>query len=84
MSDKILRLEDLDTYDVELKKNIQENYLEPLEAKSLPVVNETLNGKILQVVDGKWAVVAPTTIYVGGATPTSDIGEDGDLYLQID
>lgn len=54
------------------------------QSKLLPDVDATANGKILQVVDGAWAVVTPTVIYVSAAEPTDEIGEEGDLYLQTD
>lgn len=79
-NDKFISLDSLKEYN----KQMKETYIEPLEAKSLPVVNETLNGKILQVVNGVWTVVTPTAIYVGTTEPTNEIGADGDLYLQTD
>lgn len=48
----------------------------------LPAVTAADNGKILQVVNGAWAVVMPTTVYTGTDTPLSSIGNDGDIYLQ--
>lgn len=52
--------------------------------KLLPDVSSEDNGKMLMVVNGAWATINPTVIYVGAAEPTNDIGDDGDLYLQED
>ncbi len=48
----------------------------------LPAVTAADNGKILKVVNGAWALVDPVTIYSGASAPSSDLGEDGDIYLQ--
>jgi hypothetical protein len=80
MGDKFISLNSLKKYN----KQMREEYITPLEAKSLPVVDEASNNKILQVVNGVWTVVSPTVIYVGSDEPTNEIGEDGDLYTQID
>jgi hypothetical protein len=48
----------------------------------LPAVTATDNGKILQVVNGAWALVTPTTVYTGTDVPLASIGNDGDIYLQ--
>ena len=48
----------------------------------LPAVTASDNGKILRVVNGAWALVDPTTIYTGSGQPSSDLGTDGDIYLQ--
>lgn len=48
----------------------------------LPAVTATDNGKILQVVNGAWALVTPTTVYTGTDVPLSSVGNDGDIYLQ--
>lgn len=61
-----------------------QEYVDAYVPKMLPEVTQAENTKVLQVVNGAWNVVAPTVIYVGEAIPTSEIGEDGDLYLQID
>ena len=49
---------------------------------TLPTVTSSDNGKILQVVNGAWALVTPTAIYSGTSTPNNSTGNDGDLYLQ--
>ena len=48
----------------------------------LPAVTASDNGKILQVVNGAWALVSPTTVYTGTDVPLSSVGNDGDIYLQ--
>lgn len=48
----------------------------------LPTVTSQDNGKILQVVDGQWALVTPSTIYTGQGAPDNLLGVDGDIYLQ--
>ena len=48
----------------------------------LPAVTASDNGKILQVVNGAWALVTPTTVYTGTDVPLSSVGSDGDIYLQ--
>lgn len=48
----------------------------------LPSVTSQDNGKILQVVNGQWALVTPSTIYTGQGAPDNLLGIDGDIYLQ--
>lgn len=48
----------------------------------LPTVSSTDNGKILQVVNGVWTLVTPTTIYTGSGVPDDNQGNNGDIYLQ--
>jgi hypothetical protein len=49
----------------------------------LPSVTSSDNGKILQVVEGEWAVVSPLTLYSGTGEPDNSQGNNGDIYLQI-
>lgn len=49
---------------------------------TLPTVTSSDNGKILQVVNGAWALVTPVTVYTGTSTPNSSQGNNGDLYVQ--
>ena len=49
----------------------------------LPTVSSSDNGKVLQVVNGQWQLVTPTTIYSGTGTPDNSQGNNGDLYMQI-
>ena len=48
----------------------------------LPTITSQDNGKILQVVNGAWNLVTPSTIYTGQGTPDNLLGIDGDIYLQ--
>ena len=48
----------------------------------LPVVDETSETKILQVLNGSWTMVTPNIIYIGSETPPAELGNDGDIYLQ--
>lgn len=50
----------------------------------LPAVTASDNGKILRVVNGAWTLVDPITVYTGNSTPSSSLGQDGDIYLQTD
>ena len=49
----------------------------------LPPVTSSDNGKILQVVEGEWTLVAPLTMYSGTGEPDNTQGNNGDIYLQI-
>lgn len=49
----------------------------------LPTVSSSDNGKVLQVVNGQWQLVTPTTIYSGTGTPDNSQGNNGDFYMQI-
>lgn len=51
--------------------------------ETLPTVTSTDNGKVLQVVNGEWTLVSPSTIYSGTGTPSNSQGNNGDLYMQI-
>jgi hypothetical protein len=79
-NDKFISLDSLKEYN----KQMKETYIKPIEEKVLPVVDETYNNQILQVVNGAWTATKPTVIYIGTAEPTNETGEDGDLYLQTD
>lgn len=48
----------------------------------LPAVTSDDEGKIMRVVNGVWTLVSPSTIYSGPYAPDSNIGNNGDLYLQ--
>ena len=49
---------------------------------TLPSVSSSDNGKILQVVNGAWALVTPASLYSGTETPSNSLGNNGDIYLQ--
>lgn len=51
------------------------------EIDGLPVVTSSDNNKVLKVVEGDWAVVSAITVYTGSGEPSSDLGQDGDIYL---
>ena len=53
-----------------------------LSINEMPSVSSADNGKVLQVVNGSWALVSPATIISGSGTPSNSTGNDGDLYLQ--
>ena len=48
----------------------------------VPAFTASDNGKILGVVNGALAWITPTTIYTGSGTPSSNTGNNGDIYLQ--
>ncbi len=48
----------------------------------LPTISSSDNGKILQVVNGAWALITPITVYSGSNSPDNSLGNDGDIYLQ--
>ena len=51
----------------------------------IPSIASTDDGKMLQVVNGELQLVSVNikTIYTGTTEPTSDIGDDGDVYLLL-
>ena len=53
-------------------------------ALHLPQVTASDNGKIMQVVNGEFALVLPINVYSGDGTPSSSIGNNGDIYLQTE
>lgn len=58
------------------------NGVAAITGQTLPTVTSADNGKVMMVVEGAWALVTPTTVYTGGSTPLSSVGNDGDIYLQ--
>jgi hypothetical protein len=50
----------------------------------LPQVTSSDNGKTLQIVNGVWTLVDPTTIYSGSGTPNNQEGNNGDIYMQTE
>lgn len=53
-----------------------------IAASGLPSVSAAENLKVLQVVNGAWAVVTPLVVYSGNEIPPSSLGGNGDIYLQ--
>ena len=49
----------------------------------LPTVTSSDNGKILMVSGGTWTLTTPVSIYQGGSEPAQNLGNDGDIYLEI-
>ena len=49
----------------------------------LPTVTSNDNGKVLQVVNGAWSLVTPVTVYSGNDAPNNNMGQNGDIYLQV-
>ena len=54
-----------------------------ISANTLPSVTVSDNGKIVQVVNGHWELVSPVSIYSGNNAPDNQLGNNGDLFLQI-
>lgn len=52
----------------------------------LPMITEADKDKFLKAVDGKWTFVEMKfqKIYVGNAAPASELGVDGDVYIQTE
>jgi hypothetical protein len=50
------------------------------------MITEADKDKFLKAVDGKWTFVEMKfqKIYVGNAAPASDLGVDGDVYIQTE
>lgn len=53
-----------------------------IAASGLPQVTIVDELKVLQVVNGAWSVVMPLVVYSGEDTPSSSLGNNGDIYLQ--
>ena len=58
----------------------------PFTDEKLPKVNTSDEGKFLIVRGGTWVAeeVPFAVIYAGDVEPTNDLGDDGDLYMQVD
>lgn len=57
-----------------------------LKDSRLPDVTSSNEGEVLMVVNGAWSVeeLSFCTYYTGTSNPSSSLGNNGDLYLQID
>lgn len=62
--------------------NASSNVTANIQVNELPTVSSSDNGKILMVVNGAWSLVTPTAIYSGTSAPDSNIGNNGDIYVQ--
>lgn len=53
---------------------------------NLPKVSAQDDNKFLRVRNGRWVaeVVPFSVVYTGDSEPTDQLGNDGDLYMQID
>ena len=58
----------------------------PFIDERLPKITVLDEGKFLRVRDGFWVAeeVPFAVIYAGDVEPTNDLGDDGDLYMQVD
>jgi hypothetical protein len=58
----------------------------PFIDERFPKVTTSDEGKVLRVVNGKWiADTLPfSMIYTGTIEPANQLGDDGDLYMQVD
>lgn len=55
-----------------------------LPINDLPVVTSSDNNKILQVINGSWALVTPINVYMTYDTPNNQYGNDGDICVLLD
>ena len=55
-----------------------------LPINELPVVTSSDNNKILQVINGSWALVTPINVYMTYDTPNNQYGNDGDICVLLD
>lgn len=84
----ITRVTNLESY----TSNLKDIKIPAIEAnistlfERFPVVSVLDNGKFVKVEDGKYKVVEVkfSTIYTGETEPTSELGADGDLYIQYE
>ena len=53
-----------------------------IQVNELPAVTTVDNNKVLQVVNGAWALVTPVSIYTGTGQPDNILGNNGDIYIQ--
>lgn len=58
------------------------NGVASIDVAELPAVTSGDDNKVLQVVNGIWQVVTPLVVWSGSDTPSSGVGNNGDLYIQ--
>ena len=58
------------------------NGVASITAREMPSVSSTDNGKVLQVVNGSWALVTPINVYSSTSAPDNQNGNNGDIYIQ--
>jgi hypothetical protein len=58
----------------------------PFIDERFPKVSTSDDNKFLRVRDGKWVAetVPFSIVYTGEVEPVDDLGNDGDLYVQVD
>lgn len=58
----------------------------PFIDERFPKVSTSDDNKFLRVRDGKWVAetVPFSIVYTGEVEPVDDLGNDGDLYMQVD
>lgn len=58
----------------------------PFIDERFPKVSTFDDSKFLRVRDGKWVAEAVpfSVVYTGEVEPVDDLGNDGDLYMQVD
>lgn len=58
----------------------------PFIDERFPKVSTFDDNKFLRVRDGKWVAEAVpfSVVYTGEVEPVDDLGNDGDLYMQVD
>ena len=61
--------------------SVTEDHIEDTDIH-LPEVTSSDNGKVLQVEQGSWTPKMPINVYGGTEEPSSDLGNNGDIYLQ--
>lgn len=58
------------------------NGVATMNVSGLPEVTSLDNGKVLAVVDGQWSASTPLMVYSGNGTPSENLGNNGDIFLQ--
>ena len=65
--------------------NASSNVTANISIRELPAVTSSDNNKVLMVVNGAWAAqtVDIQSYYTGSSSPQSTLGNNGDIYLQV-